>query len=93
MTEIVEPKSEYRDLAEDAVVAALQDPDPTNPIALEVARLIAAYTRNFERHVEKMGRIPPDILHIKPRWPIEAVAMRLLTEEIREILAQPPEES
>jgi hypothetical protein len=31
-----------------------------------------------------------DILHIKARSPIEAVAMRLLTEEIREILAQPP---
>ena len=37
MTEPVEPKPEYRTLAEDAVVAALQDPDPANPIAVEIA--------------------------------------------------------
>jgi hypothetical protein len=80
MTEPVEPKPEYRTLAEDAVVAALQDPDPANPIAVEVARLIAAYTNNFKRQVERLGRIPSDILLIKPRWPIEAVAMRLTTE-------------
>ena len=46
-------------------------------------------THNFQAHVQRLGRIPPDILHMKPRWPIEAVAMRLLTEEIREILANP----
>jgi hypothetical protein len=89
MTEPVEPKSEFRDLTEDAVVAALQDPDPANPIAIEVARLIAAYTRNFKQHVERLGRIPPDILHLKGSSPIEAVAMRLTTEVIRDTLAHP----
>jgi hypothetical protein len=88
MTEPIEPKAEFRGLAEDAVIAALQDRDPANPIAIEVARLVVAYTSNFERHVEKLGRIPPDILHIKARWPIEAVAMRLTTEVIRETLAE-----
>jgi hypothetical protein len=92
MTEPVEPKAEFRSLPEDAVVAALQDPDPANPVAVEVARLIAAYTNNFKRHVERLGRVPPDILRIKPRWPIEAVAMRLTTETIREILSQPTPE-
>jgi hypothetical protein len=89
MTETVEPKPEFRLLAEDAVVAALQDPDPANPIAVEVARLIDGYTRNFDASVRRLGRIPPDILRIKPRWPIEAVAIGLLTETIRETLAQP----
>jgi hypothetical protein len=88
MTEPVEPKSEFRDLSETAVVAALQDPDPANPIAIEVARLIHAYTINFHAHVQRLGRIPADILLTKPRWPIEAVAMRLTTEVIRETLAQ-----
>jgi hypothetical protein len=37
MTELVEPKAEFRSLPEDAVVAALQDPDPANPVAVEVA--------------------------------------------------------
>jgi hypothetical protein len=31
MTEIVEPKPDFRSFAESAIVAALQDPDPTNP--------------------------------------------------------------
>lgn len=71
MIEPIEPNPEFRELAEDAVVAALQDPDPANPIAIEVARLIDGYTNGFKQHVERLGRIPPDILHIRGRWPIE----------------------
>jgi len=89
MTEPIEPKPEFRLLAENAVIAALQDPDPANPIAVEVARLIDGYTRNFQAHVERRGAIPADILRIKPRWPIEAVAIRLTTETIRETLVLP----
>ena len=53
MIEPVEPKPEYRSLAEDTVLAAVQDPDPANPIAVEVARLIAAYTSNFKHHFQR----------------------------------------
>lgn len=87
MTQVVEPKPEFCSLTEEAVVAALQDPDPTNPVAVEVARLIERYTGNFQAHAEKLGRIPSDILLTKPRWPIEAVAMRLTTEVIREVFS------
>ena len=59
MAEPVEPHADFRSLSEDAVVAALQDPDASNPIAIEVARLIAGYTSNFKQHVERLGRIPP----------------------------------
>ena len=59
-----------------------------DPIAVEAVRLIAAYTNNFKRHVERLGRARPDLLRIKPRWPIEAVAMRLTTTAVREILSQ-----
>jgi hypothetical protein len=88
MTEPVEPKPEYRSLTEDAVIAALQDPDPANPIAVEVARLIDGYTSNFHAHVRRLGHIPADILRAKPRWPIEAVAMRLVRDTVRETFAQ-----
>jgi hypothetical protein len=88
MTESVEPKPEFRSLTEHAVVAALHDPDPANPIAIEVARLIHGYTSNFHAHVDRLGSIPPDILRIEPRWPIEAVAMRLTTEIFRATLAR-----
>ena len=55
---------------------------------LEVARLIAASTSNFRRHVERPRRVPPDSLRTKPRWTIDAVARRLTTTAIRETLAR-----
>ena len=79
MTEPVEPQAEFLSLTEHAVIAALNDPNPANPIAVEIARLIAAYSSNFLAHVKRLGYIPADILRMKPRWPIEAVAMRLTT--------------
>jgi len=85
MTEIVAPKPEFLSLTEAAVLAALGD--PAKPIAVETRRLVTAYTKNFRDHVERLGYIPADILRIKPRWPIEAVAMRMTTQAIRESLA------
>lgn len=87
MTTPIEPRAEvFRGLTEAVVLKALDDPDPTNPIAIEVARLMAGYTANFRVYVQRHGRIPPDILNIKLRWPIEAVAMRLTTEAIAKSL-------
>jgi hypothetical protein len=85
----VEAKPEFRPLAESPVLATLDDPDPANPIAVEISRLVTAYTKNFSAHVDRIGYIPYDILRIKPRWPIEAVAMRMTTQAIRESLAPP----
>jgi hypothetical protein len=64
-------------------MAALDDPDPGNPIAVEVARLIEGYTENFRAHVERLGYIPDSFLRAKPQTAIEAVAMRLTTEAIQ----------
>ena len=36
-------------------MAALNDPDPSNPIAVEVARLIEGYTKNFRAHVKRLS--------------------------------------
>jgi hypothetical protein len=88
MTETVAPNPQSCSLAEDTVLAALDDPDPANPIAMEIARLVSAYTNNFRHHANRLGHIPADILRTKPRWPIEAVAMRLTTQAIREALAE-----
>ena len=89
MTETVEPKLQFRSLPEEVVLAALDDADPANHVAIEIARLVTAYTTNFQDHVKRIGYIPADILSIKPRWPIEAVAMRLTTQVIRDSVAQP----
>jgi hypothetical protein len=88
MTEIVAPKPQFCFLAENAVLAALDDPDPANPIAIEIARLVVAYTSSFRDHVDRLGYIPADIFRVKPRWPIEAVAMRLTTQAICESFSE-----
>jgi hypothetical protein len=77
MTEIVKAKPQFQALSEEAVLSALADPE--NPIAVEVARLIGGYTRNFQCHVERLGYMLPAILRSKGACPIEEVAMRLTT--------------
>jgi hypothetical protein len=84
---IVSPAPQFTSLTEAEVMAALNDPDPGNPIAVELARLIEGYTDNFRAHVERLGYFPSDILHVTPQTAIEAVAMRLTTEAIQETVA------
>jgi hypothetical protein len=79
----VEPRPEFQSLTLDDVRLALQHPDPENPIAREISRLVAGYTDNFQRHVDELGYVPVNVLRMTPRWPIEAEAMRLATETIR----------
>jgi hypothetical protein len=88
MTETVEPRPEFRTLTEPQVMAALGDADSENRIACEVARLISGYTANFQEHVGRLGRIPSHFLRIKPRWPIEAVAMRLTIDALRDAVSE-----
>lgn len=83
MTVPVEPKPEFRRLTEAQVRAALGDADPQNPVACEVARLIAGYTENLRSHAERLGYMPSAVLRLKPRWPIEAIAMELTADAIR----------
>jgi hypothetical protein len=54
MTRIVTPAPQFTGLSEAEVNAALADPNPGNPIAVEVARLIEGYSENFRAH----GRAP-----------------------------------
>lgn len=89
MTRIVSPAPQFINLTEAEVMAALNDPDPGNPIAVEVVRLINGYGENFRAHVEQLGHIPDTILHVKPQTAIEAVAMRLTTETIQQQLQKP----
>jgi hypothetical protein len=82
MAVLVEPHAEFRCLNEEEIERALADPDPDNPITVEIARLVQAYRVDFQALVRRLGR------HKKPRWPIDAVAMRLATHTIRESLAE-----
>lgn len=82
MTQIVEPKPIYRALTEENVRSALNDPDKTNPIAIEIARLLEGYMANFQALVERLGYIPPHLLHIEARSPIEKAAMDIAKQMI-----------
>ena len=61
---------------------ALADPDPDNPIATEIARLMMGYMENFQRHAAQSGEFPASILRAKGSCPIEEITMRLVSEEI-----------
>ena len=74
---------EFKDISEDEVQAALDDPNPDNPIAVELARLMDGYMANFTAHAEKIGHIPPSILRSTGSCPIESVAMQLTSDAIR----------
>ena len=87
MSKPVVPAPEFRHLSKADIQAALDDPDASNPVGCEVARLMTAYVANFSAHVERLGRIPESILHVTPKTAIEAVAMELTTQTIKASLA------
>jgi hypothetical protein len=88
MPKIVEPRFEFTSLSEEEVLKALADVDPSNPIAVEVARLLTGYSENFAEHCARIGRMPEQVLHATPRSPIEAVAMRLMGDTVKEELGR-----
>lgn len=75
------PNAVFIGLDEAEVRAALADAGD-NPIAVEVARLVAAYGANFAEHARR-GRMPESILRRAPNCAIERVAMELTTLAIR----------
>lgn len=73
----VETRPEFHCLAEGVILSALDDPHSPNPIAIEVGRLIAAYTIELrDRLILTSPAAPP----LETRFPIEAVALRLATK-------------
>jgi hypothetical protein len=73
-----EPKVQYQDLTEAAVLDAFADADPNNPIVQEVFRLVAAYAKLLGNHAEA-----PECLGLfVPRYPIQTVALRLVKEAV-----------
>ncbi len=78
LSSLLEPLTEFRGLNEAEVLKALAELDATNPVAAEAMRLIAGYAANLQA------------LHInKVRWPIEAVAMRLILKARADALNWP----
>jgi hypothetical protein len=90
MTEIVEPKLQFALTPRRPLWRRLWTMRARRiPSRSRFAKLVTAYTGNFRKHVERIGYIAADILHVKGRWPLEAVAMRLTTQGLRDSVARP----
>ena len=94
MPRVVTPLPQFAALTEAQVMAAMNDPHPGDPIAVEVARLMAGYGENFGTNVKRsLNRIPDSYLPttdsfppVKLHTPIEVVAMRLTTQTLQQQL-------
>lgn len=71
------------------VEAALADPDPTTPVAVEVARLIGLYTELYAAHCERLGRVATELMLARPTTAIEQVAMELTNQTLADEIGQP----
>lgn len=86
---VVKTSPEFERLTAEEVTAALNDPDPLNKIALEVARLITDYMTNFKAHCDRVGYVPEKILRRKTDTAIEEIAMNLTTQAIQSATLPP----
>lgn len=72
-------RPEFAHLSEAEVWAALdRDDDDDNSIACEVTRLICCFWKRFQDSARKHGNIPPEIMHVSTRCPIEKVAVLIM---------------
>ena len=77
------PREEFQKLSEGEILSALKKPSKRkNPVAEEVARLVAEYIAHFKSYVLQHGT-EPFLVQIKIRWPIERIAVRLMADTLQ----------
>ena len=72
-----------------AIETALRDSDPHNPIAKALAERIKELTGRFWLHAEKLGRVPSEIMLVKPKTAFDDIAYRLCLQTIAEATGAP----
>lgn len=65
------------------LIAALDDPNPDNPLATAIAAVIASYANELNQQASRAGAIPKPVILPMPQTEIEAFALELFSEEIR----------
>lgn len=82
-----------------AIVAALEDDDPDNPIAVAIAQRLDALSKALEDICAKMGEMPERIEVTKPATVLDQIVIDLFTavhHDQRDLIAQlrgmPPED-
>lgn len=71
-----------------AIEAALADPDPDNPIAKAIAERLKELTGRYWLHAEKLGRVPTELLLVKPRTAFDEIVYRLHLQAIADTTGQ-----
>ncbi|MDP2205347.1 MAG: hypothetical protein Q8K65_03485 [Alphaproteobacteria bacterium] len=71
-------------LSEREVWAALDNHEDDNAIEAEVTRLVASFFSRYKAYIETNGlkNLPPHIMHVATRWPIERVAVKIMVRYI-----------
>jgi hypothetical protein len=64
------------------LIAALNDPDPDNPLAAAIAETLARYTDHLSKQVLQDKAWPDLLLLPAPATEIEAFALELFTRDI-----------
>lgn len=65
------------------LLAALDDPDDRNPLAAQIAAVIASYGNALAEQANRAGAVPQPLILPMPTTELEAFALELFTEDIR----------
>ena len=69
-------------LTRDELIAALDDPDPANPLARAVADCISAYAAELDIHASRIGAWPDQLVLPAPATEVEAFAFELFMQQM-----------
>mgnify|MGYP001205392380 CR=1 FL=1 len=64
------------------LLAALDDPDPVNPLALQIAAALDSYGAALNEQARRAGAVPETLVLATPTTEIEAFAFELFTSQI-----------
>lgn len=65
-----------------AIEAALLDTDANNPIAVAVSERIAKFAANLFKQAEENGKLPTEVMLVKPETAFDDIVIRLTLQEI-----------
>jgi len=80
------PDPNFTDLPRPVIEAALADPNGSNPIACEVARLIEVYCALALKLIDS-GKTAWVLQHTTPESAIEQIAREISAEQVRGMIA------
>ena len=64
------------------IEAALDDPDPNNKIAKEIAEAIVGFGKRISKHAEGINKFPDELLLTKPQTVFDDFVIRMTLQEI-----------